>query len=210
MLRVIVADNQPIAVKGVREIMAENFEGVTVEEAAGGQDLIDRVRSHDYDLALVGLSLPDIDGLEVLEQIKKKKPKLPVLVMSIHPQELYALRVIRAGGNGYLTKESGPEELVAAVRKVLSGKRYMSPGTAESIIFDLDSQADKTPHEKLSKREMQVACLIGKGKTIKEITEELNLSINTVRTYRVRILQKIGVKSTSQLIHYAVKHHLVE
>lgn len=210
MLRVIVADNQPIAVKGVKEIMAENFDNVTIEEAAGGQDLIDRIRSKDYDLALLDLSLPDLDGIEVLEQIKKKKPKLPVLVMSIHPQEIYALRVIRAGGNGYLTKESGPEELIAAVRKVLSGKRYMSPGAAESILFDLDSQAEKRPHEKLSKREMQVACLIGKGKTIKEITEELNLSVNTVRTYRVRILQKIGVKGTSQLIHYAVKHRLVE
>ncbi len=210
MLRVIIADDHPIVLKGLKEIILESFDDAIIDEAGRGDEVIDKVRDNEYDLALLDVCLPDIDGLEVLQQIKKRKPKLPVLMTSTYPEEQYALRAIKAGGNGYVTKQSASDELAPALRKILSGRRYISPALAESILFDTDSGNERRPHEKLSKREFEVVCLIGKGKTIKQITEELRLSINTVRTYRVRILRKIGVKGTGQLIHYAVKHRLVE
>ncbi len=210
MLRFIIADDHPILLKGLKEIILENFHDAVIDEAGRGSEVIDKVGDNEYDLALLDISLPDIDGLEVLERIKKRRPKLPVLLTSTYPEEAYALRAIKAGGNGYITKESASDELGPALRKILAGKRYISPALAEAMLFDTDSGNDKQRHETLSERELQVACLIGKGRTIKEITEELHLSVNTVRTYRVRILHKIGVKGTSQLIHYFVKHRLVE
>ena len=210
MLRVIIADDHPVVLKGLKEILLESFENMTIDEAARGYDLINKVQISDYDLVLLDISLPDINGLEVLREIKKRKPKVAVLIVSMYPEDQYAARAMKAGAQGYLTKRSASDELVMAVRKILSGKRYISPAFAAKLVYDFESEIEGPPHEKLSDRELQVACLIGKGKTIRGIASDLKLSINTVRTYRVRILEKIGAKGTNELIHYAVTHNLVE
>ena len=210
MLRVIIADDHPIVLKGLKEIMLESFQDVTVDEACEGHELINDIQNNDYDLVLLDISLPDINGLEALKEIRKKRPKLPVLVISMYPEEQYAIRALKAGGQGYLTKRSASDELVLAVQKILSGKRYVSPSFAEKMVLDFESDTDKLPHEGLSDREFQVMRMFGKGMTTKETAAELHLSINTVRTYRVRILEKIGAKGTNELIHYAVTHGLAE
>jgi two-component system, NarL family, invasion response regulator UvrY len=208
VLRVIALDNQPIALKGLQGLVQEGFPDSVVEGVATGREILDRVEDGNYDLAIIDVVYSDMDGLEVLAQIRKRKPGLPVLVLSELPEERYAMRVIKAGGNGYITKQSTCEELLQATRKVLAGKRYVSPAFAEKVVFDFESRSDLLPHEKLSNRELQVAFLIGRGKTVKAINEELQLSINTVRTYRARILRKIGLRGTNELIHYVAKHLL--
>jgi two-component system, NarL family, invasion response regulator UvrY len=208
LLRIIAADNEPIALRGLTEIMREGFPGSTVDGALSGRETVDRIERVAYDLAIIGMSYADMDGIEVLRQIKKSRPGLPILVMSEYPEEQWAMHVIKAGGNGYLTKQSACHELVGAAHKVLSGKRYIDPAFAERMAFGSESLAGRPPHEKLSNRELQVACMIGKGKTTRAINEELRLSINTVRTYRARIMRKIGLRGTNELIHYVAKHFL--
>ena len=210
MLRVIIADDHPIVLKGLKEILSEGFDDVLLDGTTTGHELMNHVQNNQYDVVLLDISLPDINGLEVLKEIKKKKPKLPVLIVSMYPEEQYALRAMKAGAQGYLTKRSASDELVLAVRKILSGNRYISPEFAEKMLYDFESNAEKLPHERLSDRELQVLCMIGGGKAVNQIAEELHVSANTVRTYRTRILEKIGVKGTSELIHYAITHRLAE
>jgi DNA-binding NarL/FixJ family response regulator len=210
MLRVVVADDHPVVLKGLKEILSEGFTGATIDGTATGYELLNIIQENHYDLVLLDISLPDINGLEVLKEIKKKKPKLPVLIVSMYPEEQYAPRAMKAGAYGYLTKRSASEELVLAVRKILAGKRYVSPAYAEKMMYDFESNVEKSPHERLSDRELQVLCMIGGGKAVNQIAEELHVSANTVRTYRTRILEKIGVKGTSEMIHYAITHHLQE
>jgi DNA-binding NarL/FixJ family response regulator len=210
MLRIVIADDHPVVLKGLKEILSESFDDAIIDGTTTGHELMNNVQKNQYDLALLDISLPDINGLEVLREIKKKKPKLPVLIISMYPEEHYALRAIKAGARGYLTKRSAPNELVLAVRKILSGKRYVSPAFAEKMLFEFESDAERPPHEGLSDRELQVLCMIGGGKAVNQIAEELHLSANTVRTYRTRILEKIGVKGTGELIHYAITHRLAE
>ena len=210
MLRIIIADDHPVVLKGLKEIIEEHFDDVTIDTSSRGYELLNKINNNDYDIVLLDISLPDINGLEVLREIKKKKRKLPVLVLSMYPEEQYAARALKAGANGYLTKRSASDELVLAVRKILSGKKYVSPAFAEKMILDFESDTEKPPHENLSDRELQVLCMMGKGKAVKDIAGELHLSPNTVRTYRTRILEKIGVKGTSELIHYAITHSLTE
>jgi len=210
MLRFIMADDHPVVLKGLKEILSESFNKAIIDETTTGYELLRKVQNNQYDLVLLDISLPDINGLEVLKEIKKKKPKLPVLIISMYLEEQYALRAMKAGAQGYVTKRSASDELVLAVRKILAGKRYISPAFAEKMLFDFESDAEKLPHQSLSDRELQVLCMIGKGKAVNQIAEELHVSANTVRTYRTRILEKIGVKGTSELIHYAVMHGLTE
>ena len=210
MLRFIIADDHPVVLKGLKEILSEGFDKVLLDETTTGYELLQNVQKNQYDVVLLDISLPDINGLEVLKEIKKKKPKLPVLIISMYPEEQYALRAMKAGAQGYLTKRSASDELVLAVRKILSGKRYVSPAYAEKMMYDFESNAEKLPHERLSDRELQVLCMIGGGKAVNQIAGELHVSANTVRTYRTRILEKIGVKGTSELIHYAITHRLAE
>jgi two-component system invasion response regulator UvrY len=210
MLRIAIADDHPVVLKGVKEIIAEHFDGATIDTSSSGYELLNKIRDNNYDIILLDISLPDINGLEVLREIRKKKRKVLVLVLSIYPEEQYAVRALKAGANGYLTKRSASDELVRAVRQILSGKRYVNPAFAERMVLDFESDTELPPHEILSDREIQVLRMIGKGKAVKEIAEELHLSSNTVRTYRTRILEKIGVKGTSELIHYALTHNLTE
>lgn len=210
MLRVVVADDHPVVLKGLKDIILESFVNATVDEASTGYELIQKVHNDEYDLVLLDISLPDIHGLEVLKEIKRRRPSLPVVIISMYPEEDYAVRAIKAGARGYVTKRTASDELVEAVRKVLSGKRYISQDFAQKMLLDFESDAEKAAHKGLSTRELQVMSRIGKGKATKEIAEELHVSANTVRTYRTRILEKTGLKGTSELIHYALTHGLTE
>jgi two-component system, NarL family, invasion response regulator UvrY len=210
MLRVIITDDHPVVLKGLAEIISEGFDGVTIDVSSDGYGLLNKISNNDYDIVLLDISLPDINGLDALKEIRKRKRKLPVLVLSMYPEENYAARALKSGAQGYLTKASATDELILAVRKILSGKRYISPAFAEKMMLDFESDTERLPHESLSDRELQVLCMVGKGKSVKEIAGELHLSTNTVRTFRTRILEKMGVKGTNELIHYALAHNLAE
>ncbi len=165
---------------------------------------------NDYDVILLDISMPGRSGLDVLKELKGQKPKLSVLVLSIHPEEQYAVRVLKAGASGYLTKESAQDELISAIQKVSTGRKYISASLAERLALDLEMDAERPLHESLSDREYQVMCMIASGKTVKKIAEELFLSVKTVSTYRARLLDKMRMKSNAELIHYAIKCRLVD
>ena len=171
--------------------------------------LISKIREKNFDVVILDITMPHMDGLDVLKQLKIEKPKLPVIVLSIHPEDQYALRVLKAGASGYVTKASAPDELINAIRKVHRGGKYISPSIAEKLAFQLDANFEEMPHEALSDREYQVLCMLASGKTVTEIADELALSVKTVSTYRSRILEKMDMKNNAELIHYAVQNKLV-
>ena len=210
MTKMLIADDHPVVREGLKRILLEVSEMTTVDEAGTSQEVLERVQKDDYDLVLLDISMPDRSGLDVLKELKRTKPDLQILVISIHPEEQYAVRAMRAGAAGYLTKESAPDELITAVRKVLLGGKYVSSSLAEKLAFALQVDVEKPLHETLSDREYQVMCMIASGKTVKEIAGELMLSAKTISTYRSRILRKMQVKSSVELIRYAIKHGLVD
>jgi DNA-binding NarL/FixJ family response regulator len=210
MIKILIADDHPVVRKGLKDIIAEIPDITVVDEASAGMEAVDKVRKNDYDVVLLDISMPGIDGLEALKQIKGERPKLPVLILSIYPEGKYAVRVLRAGASGYLTKESTPDELIAAIRKVHLGRKYISSSLAEKMAFDIETDRKGSLHEALSDREYQVMCMIAKGKTTKEIAKQFFLSPKTISTYRARTLGKMKMKTNAELIHYAIKHGLVE
>ena len=196
--------------KGLRHILADKFRRAEFGEARNAHEALTRIWREKWDVVVLDITLPGRSGLEVLREIKHGKPKLPVLVLSMHPEDQFALRVLKSGASGYMTKESAPEELVGAINKVLAGGRYVSASLAEKMAHYLAVDTGKPPHERLSDREFQVMRLISSGKTVREIAEENSLSVKTVRTYRQRILEKMGLKRDAELTRYALKHQLVE
>jgi DNA-binding NarL/FixJ family response regulator len=179
-------------------------------EAANGQELLASVTADGWDVVVMDLAMPGIPGLEVLEQIRRQKPHLPVLVLSIYPEDQYAVRAIVAGASGYMNKGTPPDELVAAIRTVVARRRYISPQVAESLAAHVDMVSAKPPHEALSNREYQVLCLIASGQSVSDIGRQLSLSVKTVSTYRSRVLEKLGLRHNAEVTRYAIKHGLVE
>ena len=210
MIKILIADDHAIVREGLKQILAETSDMVVGGEATNGQEVLEHVRREDWDLVLLDLAMPGKDGLETLKELKLEKPKLPVLVLSIYPEEQYAVRLLKAGAAGYLTKESAPEELIAAIRKVSQKGKYISSSLAEKLAFYLEAGAEKPLQEMLSDREYKVMLMIASGKTVKEIAYEMFLSIKTVSTYRVRALNKMGMNNNAEFTYYAVKHGLVD
>ena len=210
MIKIFIADDHEIVREGLKQIVGDTSNMVIAGEASNGHEVLSKVLKNDYDVVVLDISMPGINGLDVLKQIKSQKPKLPILVLTMHPEEQYAVRVLRAGASGYLTKESASDELITAIRKVSTARKYVSSSLAEKLAFGLEFDSKKPLHETLSDREYQVMCMIASAKTVKEIAEELFLSAKTISTYRTRILEKMNLKNNAELTHYAIKHGLVD
>ena len=210
MIRVLIADDFPILRRGLKEILMRELDGVTCGEAGNGEQVLDQIQSHDWDLLILDITMPGRGGLDVLRNLKALRPKLPVLVLSMHPENQYGKRVLKAGASGYMNKECAPEELMKAVGKLLGGGRYVSPALAETLALDLSRDDGRPAHETLSDREFEVLRKIASGKTVGQIAEELHLSVPTVSTYRARILEKMSLSTTAELMHYALSNHLVD
>ena len=210
MIKILIADDHGIIRKGIKQILSRTSDIEVTAEASTGQEALEKIWTSHVDLVILDISLPGRNGLEILKQIKSQKPKLPVLILSMYPEEQYAVRVLRAGASGYLTKESDKNELVEAIRRIAEGKKYITPSLAEKLASELEPSNDKALHERLSDREYHILCLIAKGKSSNEIAEELALSVKTVSTHRARVLEKMGMKSNAELTYYAVQSKLVE
>jgi len=209
MVRVVVVDDHAVVREGLKRIIAENPNMTVSGEASGGNEALDVVRTTPCDVLVLDITMPDKNGMDVLKQIRSESPRLPVLILSMHSEDQYAVRMLRAGAAGYLSKETAPVKLVEAIRKVVRGGKYVSASLAERLVFDLDKES-KLPHELLSDREYQVLFMIASGKTVGKIAEELNLSVKTVSTYRARILEKLEMANNAELTRYAIKASLVD
>lgn len=207
-MNVIVCDDHPVVRQGLTQIMLSKLQVGCVRQADSAQSLLDLIRESPCDVLLLDVGLPGRSGLDVLRQLKQERPRMPVLVLSVHPADQYAVRALRAGASGYLTKNLATEELVKAVRTVVDGHRYVTPEVAEQLAQDLDRADDRLPHETLSDREFEVLLLVAEGKRVKEIADALCLSYNTISTYRSRILLKLGLRSDSEIVRYALRHRL--
>lgn len=209
MLRILIADDHIIVRRGLRQILLEGFPYAHIEEVPDAEEMIKKVISAEWDVIISDLSMPGRSGLDALQQIKQIAPKLPVLILSIHPEEQYALRVLKAGASGYLSKDLAPDELVNAVNRVLLGKKYITDTIAEKLASILDQDSQKHPHESLSDREFTVLKLLASGKSVSEIAESMFLSVTTVSTYRARIMVKMSMKSNADLTLYAIENKLL-
>ena len=210
MIRILIADDHKLVRKGLSQILLDTPNIEFVDEAGNGKETIDKISKNEYDLVLLDIALPGRSGIDVLKQLKCIKPNLPVLILSMYPEEQYAVRSLRAGASGYLTKESAPEELIDAINRISKGRKYISSTLAERLAFEIEVNSDKALHETLSDREYQVLCMIASGRTVGEIADILSLSVKTISTHRSRILRKMGMKNNSQIIRYAIKLGLVD
>ena len=210
MQSVLIVDDHAVVRQGLRQILADALSAVQIDEASNADEALGLVLKKKYDLVMLDISLPGRSGLELLRDIKYQQPSLPVLVLSVHPEDQMGVRILKAGASGYVNKDCEPLELVRAVNKVLSGGRYVSPTLAERLVLDIQSDAGKPPHELLSDREFEVLCAIARGKSVSEIARDLGLCVKTVSTYRARILDKMHMKTNAELTHYAVREGLVE
>ena len=209
-MRILISDDHAVVRRGVKGILEDEFEQTTFGEAKDFPEMLKHVEENDWDLLILDVSMPGGNILDALARVKTLRPRTPIVVLSMYPEEQYAVRVLKAGAVGYLTKESVTEELIAAVRRVLSGRKYVSASLAEKLASDLVTDTEKLPHETLSTREFQVMLLIASGKSVKEIAGEQFLSTKTVSTYRTRILQKMNMKTNADIIRYAIANRLIE
>jgi two-component system invasion response regulator UvrY len=209
MIRVLVADDHAVVREGIKRIIADAGDMTVAAEAGDGQELLTQLRAKKCDVVLMDLAMPGRPGLEVLRDLRRENPRLPVLILTMYPEDQYAVRTLSAGASGYIHKGSPPDELVAAIRTLASGRRYITANVAEHLASHVDTASSKPPHENLSNREYEVLRLIASGKTVSDIAEELSLSVKTVSTFRSRILEKLGLRNNAEIIRYAVENHLV-
>jgi len=210
VLKALIADDHAVVRRGVKEILADAFDIAGFGEASTGAQVLELVRKQPWDILILDITIPGRNGLEVLKEVKHACPKLPVLVLSMHPEDQFAIRTLKAGAAGYLTKENAPEELIKAIRKVLSGGKYVSAALAERLATEVATEAGKPPHETLSDREYQVMRMIASGKAVGTIAEELALSVKTISTYRARVLEKMRLKNNAEVTHYVLTNRLLD
>jgi len=208
-LKVIITDDHCIVRAGIKKIVEDCPDIAAVDEASDGQELLAKVRKNHYDVILLDLSMPGRDGLEILKQLKSENCKAPILILSVYTEEQYAIRALKSGAAGYLTKSTAPEQLIEAIKKISAGKKYITPALAEHLAANIDRDSERPPHERLSDRELQILCKIASGKTVSVIAGEMFINVKTVSTYRRRILEKMGMKSNAELTYYAIKNNLV-
>lgn len=209
-MKVLIADDHAVVRRGLRQILEAEPDLEVAGEATSGAEVMDALRIQRYDVAVLDITMPGRSGLEILHEIRQQFPELRVLILSMHPEERYALRVLKAGAAGYLTKESAADELIIALRKVAAGGKYVSPTLAERLVDEIGTEISKSPHERLSDREHQILCMIASGMTVTGIASELHLGTNTVSTYRARLLGKLKLANNAELTHYAIRNRLVD
>ncbi len=210
MIKVLLADDHAIVRGGLKEILVRHFESAECGEAENADQALAEVRKQPWDLLILDITMPGRSGLDILADVALLRPELPILVLSMLPEDQFGRRVLKAGAHGYLKKESAPEELIQAVRKILAGGRFVSPTLAENLARDLQGNADRAAHEALSPREFEILVMIGSGKSVGQIAKELHLSGTTVSTHRAHILEKMNMNTTAELIRYAVRNHLAD
>jgi len=210
MTRILIADDHQIVRAGLKTLLSGYKEFTVAGEAGSGAETVKMVRESEWDLVLLDITMPDMNGVDTLQQIRRSKPDLPVLILSMHPEDQYAINLLRAGANGYVCKECAPEQLIGAIRTVVAGRRYVSPALGDQLAGDLSGDTQKALHTELSEREFQVFCKLAAGQAVSEIANELFLSVKTVSTYRSRILEKMGMKTNANLTYYAIKHGLIQ
>jgi len=210
MIRLLIADDHAIVRQGLKQIVSE-FPGMTVAgEAASGEEALALARKLSYDVAIVDIAMPGRGGLEILKDLREARPTAKIVILSMHPEEQYAIRCLRDGASAYITKGNATEELIHAIQAVAAGKRYITPMVAEKLVSYIERDAERLPHENLSNRELQVLILLGSGKTVTDISRELSLSAKTISTYRARVLEKMNMDTNALLIRYVIRHGLVE
>lgn len=209
MRRFLIADDHTVVRRGLKQILTEAFPSALIEEVADAEDLLKKVMKETWDVVISDISMPGRSGLEVLQQIRLDHPKLPVLILSVYPEDQYAIRVLKAGASGYLTKDSAPEELVKAINQLLLGKKYITSSIAEKLAGALEQDSDKKSHEYLSDREFEVMKQLAAGKSVSEIADKISLSVTTISTYRARIMTKMNLKTNADLTLYAIEHKLL-
>ena len=209
MIRVVLADDHRMVRTGLKEILADTGDIEVVGEATNGQEVMARVREVPFDLLVLDMSMPGRSGIELIRQVRAERAGLRILVLSMHSEEQYAVRALKAGASGYLTKESAADELVVAIRRIAGGGAYVTPETAQRLALGLDAKAEGLPHEALSDREMQVFHMIAAGRSLTEVADALSLSVKTVSTHKTRIMQKLNVANQTELIRYAIRHNLI-
>ena len=209
MKRFIIADDHAIIRYALKTILLSAFMNAHVEEVVDAEDLLRKVLQEEWDVVITDISMPGRSGLEILQQIRLTHPKLPVLVLSMYPEELYAVRVMKAGGSGYLRKDTAMQELVNAVNRVLLGKKYITPSIAEHLAHSIENDSSNVPHEDLSDREFEIAKLLASGMSLTDISEKLSLSITTISTYRIRIMKKLNLKTNAELTLYAIEYKII-
>ncbi|MBI1745029.1 MAG: response regulator transcription factor [Acidobacteria bacterium] len=210
LMRILIADDHPVVRRGLVQILADSHNKAFVGEAKDAYEAMDMIRGHAWDVILVDITMPGKSGLDLLKELRCEYPKLPVLILSIHPEEQFAVRVLKAGAAGYITKETCSDVLLGAIRKVIQGGKYVSSALAERLAIDLETDFEKPRHEKLSDREYQVLRMLASGKPARDMAKVLSLSVKTIHTYRARVLEKMQMKSNTQLIQYAVQNRLVD
>lgn len=210
MIKTLIVDDHSVVREGLKKILSEAPNITVADEASTGHEVLKKIKDSNFDVIVLDVSLPDINGLDVLKQIRSTKPDLPVLIFSIYPEERYAIRFLRAGASGYLTKKNAPEELIRAIRKISQGRKYITSFLAEKLVYDLGDDNKEPLHEKLSDREFQVMIMIALGKRAKEIAKELFLSEKTINNYKSRILEKMKMKNNAEIIHYAMREGLID